>query len=214
MGQQTRTFGKNGSSENSWSTLVSKQDPVVLQSVHTKKEKLSEVKLSQKQESSESKTAQRFSDDVLALAELLLTKILRNHPKFNWLPHNLQSWADDIDKAIRLDGRTVEELRKVINFAQDSDFWCRNILSGAKLRKQFDKLWLEMIKPHSGSQAENRNRQLQQEEQLRIAKAMEMIRGKITIREMPTVPYGDMLEARADSGEARALKITEEFRDS
>jgi len=45
---------------------------------------------------------------------------------------------------IERDERTPEEIRQVIEFAQSDPFWCSNILSTQKLRKQFDTLYLQM----------------------------------------------------------------------
>ena len=41
---------------------------------------------------------------------------------------------------LKLDKRDPEEVRAVIDFAQDDSFWRNNILSVEKLRKQYDQL--------------------------------------------------------------------------
>ena len=41
---------------------------------------------------------------------------------------------------IRIDKRTPDKIREVIDWCQADDFWCKNILSTNKLRKQYDKL--------------------------------------------------------------------------
>jgi hypothetical protein len=51
-----------------------------------------------------------------------------------------------MDKIMRLDKRTPEQLAEVIDWCQQDDFWQDNILSPAKLRKQLDKLELRMSK--------------------------------------------------------------------
>ena len=56
---------------------------------------------------------------------------------------DLQKWASEIDKLIRIDKRTPEEIAKVIEFSQSDSFWKSNILSTATLRKQFPKLFLK-----------------------------------------------------------------------
>lgn len=76
-----------------------------------------------------------------ALAMQLRDRILQNNPKAR-VPKNLTEWALEIDRMMRLDGRSVEEVRDIINWCQKDEFWHRNILSAGKLRKQFDKLWL------------------------------------------------------------------------
>jgi DNA-binding Lrp family transcriptional regulator len=64
----------------------------------------------------------------------------------------LRKWAKDIDRAIRLDGRTREQLISVIDYIHDKDtFWVANIKSGKKLREQFDTLWYRMSNDTSGT---------------------------------------------------------------
>lgn len=76
------------------------------------------------------------------LAQKLKTLILSNNPKAR-VPDNLQKWAYEIDKMIRLDKRTPKEIESVIEFSQNDSFWMANILSAAALRKQFDRLYLQ-----------------------------------------------------------------------
>ena len=85
-----------------------------------------------------------FADDAqeLLLAQKLKTLILSNNPKAR-VPDNLQKWAYEIDKMIRLDKRTPKEIESVIEFSQNDSFWMANILSVAALRKQFDRLYLQ-----------------------------------------------------------------------
>ncbi len=45
---------------------------------------------------------------------------------------------------IRLDSRKPDRIEKVIRWSQQDSFWQSNILSVAKLRKQFDVLELRM----------------------------------------------------------------------
>jgi uncharacterized protein YdaU (DUF1376 family) len=57
---------------------------------------------------------------------------------------NLQKWAVHIDRMIRLDNRSALEIERVIQWCQSDDFWQNNILSTAKLRKQYSQLKLKM----------------------------------------------------------------------
>lgn len=45
---------------------------------------------------------------------------------------------------IRIDGRTPDEIRAVIEWTQQDTFWMNNILSTGKLREKFDQLMLKM----------------------------------------------------------------------
>ena len=47
---------------------------------------------------------------------------------------NLGSWAETIDKLQRLDGKSKEEIKSVIKFALEDNFWKNNLLSLAVLR--------------------------------------------------------------------------------
>jgi hypothetical protein len=83
------------------------------------------------------------------LSGLLLNLILERKPNFtHGQPNNrkqtIQRWAVHIDRLIRLNNRTPEQIEAVIRFCQQDDFWCNNILGGEKLRKQIDKLELKM----------------------------------------------------------------------
>lgn len=54
-------------------------------------------------------------------------------------------WAEDIEKINRLDGRSYEEIEKVIRWVKTpGNFWFPNIMSGKKLRMQFSRLFIEM----------------------------------------------------------------------
>lgn len=82
--------------------------------------------------------------DQIRLASLLFALIQKNHPKAK--APNLQKWARHIDLSIRCDGRTLDELERVIRWCQADSFWSSNILSTDKLRAKFDQLWLKMRK--------------------------------------------------------------------
>ena len=47
---------------------------------------------------------------------------------------------------IRIDGREIENIKKVIDWCQNDSFWYTNILSASKLRKQYDQLYMKMNK--------------------------------------------------------------------
>lgn len=87
--------------------------------------------------------SEKFSDSTeMELAKYLFDKIKNNYNKVK--EPNFKNWEKHIDYLIRLDKKTHEEIKKVINFATKDDFWKSNILSTEKLRKHFDKLWIKM----------------------------------------------------------------------
>ena len=94
----------------------------------------------------------------LELAALLSKNILTNNPDSKGItPRQLNLWSEDVDKMIRLDNRTYEQIESMINFSQKHSFWHKNILSMDKLRKQFDRLTLE-LRGDINSEAEEEDR--------------------------------------------------------
>ena len=91
--------------------------------------------------------------DEWKLSELLLDGILEGKPDFR--RPELQRWAEDMDRMIRLDGRTAERIEAVIRWCVKDPFWSKNILSAAALRRHFDRLELEMARPSPGAATES-----------------------------------------------------------
>ena len=79
----------------------------------------------------------------LRLAGLLKQRILQNNPNARLTHAQREKWALEVDRMIRLDKRSEEEIRTLINWSQSDSFWHKNILSMSKLREQFDRLTLE-----------------------------------------------------------------------
>ena len=60
---------------------------------------------------------------------------------------NIDNWAADIEKINRLDGRSYDDIEKVIRWVKTpGNFWFANIMSGKKLRMQFSRLYIEANK--------------------------------------------------------------------
>ena len=91
------------------------------------------------------------------LSQLLLTSHRKGFPDFlsgkseKEIKKTLDGWAKDIELLIRKDKKEPEKIRQVILYVKDinnvsaSGFsWFQNIMSGAKLRKQFDRLYAEI----------------------------------------------------------------------
>ena len=57
---------------------------------------------------------------------------------------NWQVWAKQVDLMLRRDNRSAEDIRAVIDWCQDDEFWKVNILSPQSLRKQFDRLYMKL----------------------------------------------------------------------
>lgn len=64
-----------------------------------------------------------------------------------------QRWALDIEKICSIDGRDYPSITRVMNWVAGDEFWKKNVLSGATLRKQFDKLAIKASEGKGGSSA-------------------------------------------------------------
>jgi hypothetical protein len=111
-----------------------------------------EEKLSK--EKNKKKVTSKLSSDSLRLSGLLADLIEENNPTNRSVSEEKREksttvWAIEIDRMIRIDMRSVDEIEEVINWCQRDCFWQANILSGAKLRKQYDQLAVQMQKSES-----------------------------------------------------------------
>lgn len=90
---------------------------------------------------SSSKKAERVfvkGDLEFTIAVYILNKIREINPGFK--KPNIQTWCKDVDAILRIDERDQAELKEVIDWIYDDDFWNDKILSPSKLRKQYDSV--------------------------------------------------------------------------
>lgn len=123
--------GSNNSSSNS--STLNKQN----------KTKQNKTNNSDKSPATRHKTQQKFADDSveMQLAMYLFSKIKENNPDHKKLTDSQkQKWADSIRLMIERDKRTPQQIHNMIDWCQADDFWKTNILSTAKLRKQYDAM--------------------------------------------------------------------------
>jgi len=99
----------------------------------------------------------KWTDEDLMLAEMLLSKIILNFPLVANRRVNISEWAEDIRKLREIDEATPEQIEFMIAWVQGGEvirngktlrfapheFWAGNIMSAAKLRKQ----WFENLIP-------------------------------------------------------------------
>ena len=86
---------------------------------------------------------------VKPLAELLAQRILENNPKSELKrdqirENRIRTWGIELERMVRLDEWTVQEIQQLIEFSQADQFWRTNILSAGKLREKRDQLKLKM----------------------------------------------------------------------
>lgn len=95
-------------------------------------------------------SCQKFSTSDLENAKLLFELMLLNNSSAK--EPNLEKWANDFRLMREKDNRTDEQIKYLINWTQKDDFWSTNILSPAKLRKQFDALVVKIKKEKAKTQ--------------------------------------------------------------
>ena len=78
--------------------------------------------------------------DAQRLAELLADLIADNGSR---RPNVTGAWVRDLERLMRIDERTPQQVEAAIRWCQQHEFWRANILSPAKLRKQYDRLRLQ-----------------------------------------------------------------------
>lgn len=96
-------------------------------------------------------SCQKFSTSDLENAKLLFELMLLNNPSAK--EPNFDKWANDFRLMRERDNRTDEAIKYLINWTQKDDFWSTNILSPAKLRKQFDTLVVKIKKEKGKNQS-------------------------------------------------------------
>lgn len=99
-----------------------------------------EERLKERESVGTAKAAPTLPPEAYQLAELLHDQMVENKPNRRIVPSWRESWARDIEKIHRIDGREWENIREVIEWSQKDDFWWKNILSGSTLRQKFDRL--------------------------------------------------------------------------
>ena len=91
--------------------------------------------------------------EAVNLASLLETLHRNGDAKYQATEKQVRTWAADIDKIQRLDGRDWKDIEAVIRWAKKPDnFWFPNIMSGKKLREKFATLWAQMKRPAQNGQ--------------------------------------------------------------
>jgi len=91
-----------------------------------------------------------FSVEHYDLADHIHKKIKELNPNANVKAPNLGKWANEIRLMQERDKRSLDEIRNIFTWANNDPFWRTNILSPAKLRKQFDQLTIKSNGENSG----------------------------------------------------------------
>lgn len=89
------------------------------------------------------------SDMEFQIVNYFIDLIKKNDPKFK--TPNIQTWCEPVRLLIEKDERTPEEIKAVIDWTNNDEFWKSNILSPKKLRDKFSQLKIQMESAPRGS---------------------------------------------------------------
>ena len=85
--------------------------------------------------------------DVDAVCDAMAASVQRRTGR---TPRVTAAWRTQARLMIDRDGRTVEEITRIIDWVDGNDFWRANVLSVPKLRQKFDTLRLQSQRPRGG----------------------------------------------------------------
>lgn len=97
-----------------------------------------------------SKGNKEYSEDTVSLTNYLIELMKSNNPNAK-VPNNLDRWHDEMDKLQRIEKYEYMQIRSVISWCQQDDFWKGNILSAPKLREKMGTLIMQMQRPRNGT---------------------------------------------------------------
>lgn len=112
------------------------------------------------------KEKEDVSEPAVRLAHFLFAKLKEINPKI--LDPNLFRWSQEMQRMLKIDNRSEEEIRKVIDFIVEQhknpkrDFtWSKAVMSPQKLRQHFASIWVEMVTvpPKNAKEEEARRKQ-------------------------------------------------------
>jgi hypothetical protein len=107
-------------------------------------------------------TEKKLPDESLAIANDLFTFHRdRIDPGYKVKPTAIENWAKDIDKLNRLDGRSWDDIRKLVDYVkQPGQFWATNVMSGDALRDKFQRIWPKIPQSFKSSPQKVDNKKL------------------------------------------------------
>lgn len=88
-------------------------------------------------------------DDVEAVCQHMAASV---QARTGRAPRVTQQWRTQARLMIDRDGRSVEEVTRIIDWVDGNDFWRANVLSVPKLRQKFDTLRLQSQRPQGRPQ--------------------------------------------------------------
>ena len=105
------------------------------------------------------KKTQIIPEQAERLAHLLYDLHRQVDTHFTTSQKHIEQWARDIEKLNRIDKRSYEDIEKVLRWVKTAgNFWCPNIISGAKLREKYPRVFLQMQQQYTRSPPEGKNK--------------------------------------------------------
>ena len=129
-------------------TVTNNGDGVSPKKVIEVSPKKGHTKETSSKETIQKKTSRTFEkcEVVYQLTIYLEGKIMENNKSVQKRTElQLQNWCKDIDKLLRLDKATSEDVKQIIDWVVKDDFWSPNIMSAEKLRKHYTRLYKKVI---------------------------------------------------------------------
>ena len=93
----------------------------------------------------------KYLDVTIAFFELFKKNLIEAGASTSTLEKSKGVWVDHIRLMYETDKQTSESVKKVFEFLQVDEFWKKNILSTATLRKQFNKLLMNAKNKTNGT---------------------------------------------------------------
>lgn len=129
------------------------------------KVRLGKVRLGEGRLGKDKESSNKFSDGSIELSLSMFLYDLVNKNIKTKKP-NFTNWAKHIDLMLRVDNRNVEDIKAVITWSQNDDFWKSNIRSTKKLREKFETLFLQMNNKSKSYNKQNKESDMEQLQRL------------------------------------------------
>jgi hypothetical protein len=112
---------------------------------------LSQEKEKEKEKKESSRPKLTFTDDDMKAAKWMFSRIQKLNSSAK--QPNFERWANDIRLMRDVDGKDHKAVCELFKWANEHDFWQRNILSPGKLREKWDQLTMQSLESKPGKAA-------------------------------------------------------------
>lgn len=107
-----------------------------------------DIEIEKEKEKDSTSSENYFSDDSLEMkmTDYMIEKVKEFYPAAK-VPDTVMKkhkWCKNFDLLMRVDGKSKNEIREVMQWIYQDDFWATNIRSPSKLREKWDTVYLKM----------------------------------------------------------------------